>query len=163
MQYNPAKAKRWDPDKEIYQTLEPIIHGLGMSLLELSVYRGKARGAKPGNVQVKIAVLADKTTGISDCSRVHRKIIPLLETFFPGQELSLEVSSPGVDRLIKTGIEFKHYIGFRVKCYCTDISDWINGILLAADEKGITLETDGQKTSLAYEIIGKAQLNVPAA
>ena len=158
MLYTPRGSKPQDDDEALYQSLEPVIQGLGLSLIDLSVYRSKGRAGNPGAVQVKAVVYKEGITGVEDCSRVHRGIIPRLELAFPEKDIYLEVSSPGIDRLIKDGSEFIHYIGRRVKCYCTDISDWTAGVLLAADEKGITLRAEADEKALPYEIIAKARL-----
>jgi ribosome maturation factor RimP len=97
--------------------------------------------------------------GIDDCSRAHRALLPRLELAFPGQDLYIEVSSPGIDRLIKDGAEFAHYMGRGVRCYRTDISDWSAGILEAADEDGIVLKGKEETMRLNYEIIAKAKLD----
>ena len=165
MLYTPRGNKPHE-DQEIYQSLEPVIRGMGMSLIELSVYRGKGRGANQGNVQVRVVVYKEGITGVEDCSRVHRGILPRLELAFPERDIYLEVSSPGIDRIIKDGSEFVHYIGRGVKCYRTDISDWTVGILCAVDEKGIVLRMEDKETGLTselpmeipYEIIAKAKL-----
>ena len=154
MLYTPRGSNTRDADEALYVSLEPVIRGMGMSLIDLSVYRPKSSG----NVQVKIVVYREGVTGVDDCSRVHRGILPRLELAFPERDIYLEVSSPGIDRLIKDGSEFAHYIGRGVKCYRTDISDWTAGILQSMDEKGIVLLTDGAETALSYEIVAKARL-----
>jgi ribosome maturation factor RimP len=126
-----------------------------MVILEFSLGRHK------GNVQVRVVV--DKPgaapLGHNDCIRVHRAIIPRLELAFPGEELSVEVSSPGIDRTIKDGVEMVHHIGRVVRCYCIDGSaDWVAGKLLAADSKGISLETGDGELRLAFQDIAKAKL-----
>jgi len=154
MLYTLRGSNTRDADEALCQSLEPVIRGMGMSLLELSVYRAR----NSGNVQVKAVVYREGITGVDDCSRVHRGILPRLELAFPERDIYLEVSSPGIDRLIKDGSEFVHYIGRGVKCYRTDISDWTAGILQSTDEKGIVLQADGAETALPYEIIAKARL-----
>jgi len=163
MLYTPRGNKTHDADEILYQSLEPVIRGMGMALIDLSVYRGKARGGTSGNVQVRIVVYREGITGVEDCSRVHRGILPRLELAFPERDIYLEVSSPGIDRIIKDGSEFIHYIGRGVKCYRIDISDWTAGILDTVDEKGIVLRIkDKEAESLVeipYEIIAKAKLS----
>jgi ribosome maturation factor RimP len=96
---------------------------------------------------------------LDDCSKAYRAIMPRLELAFSGKDIYLEVTSPGVERLIKDGLEFGHYLGRGVRCYCTDISDWTGGILEFADEKGIVIKTaDGEKR-LEFDIIAKAKLD----
>ena len=113
-----------DPALDLRYKLEPIVKGLGMSLIEVSLYRSKKQGA---SVQIKAVVLAagdgETITGLEDCSRVHRAIMPRLELNFPNEEIYLEVSSPGIDRQIKDGNEFLHYLQRGVRCYCRDRSD----------------------------------------
>ena len=167
MRYN-AKA---DEDVEIVslrQSLETLIAGLGYSLIEMVVSKHR------GSVQIRAVIYeglrsaSDKSIGVAaigvdDCSKVHRTIMPRLELAFEGQEIYLEVSSPGIERLIKDGKEFAHYKGKGVRCYRTDISDWTAGILNSADEKGIELITkDGSLTTLSFDIIAKAKLDSAA-
>ena len=164
MQYKPRSADSQKPDDVLFFSLEPVVRGMGMALIELNLYHGKGRGGNPPSVQVRIIVFRDGATGVDDCSRVHRGILPRLELAFPGQDIYLEVSSPGIDRVIKDGAEFHHYVGKGVKCYRTDISDWTAGILTRMDEKKIVLSLNSGETELPgevdlpYEIIAKAKL-----
>ena len=159
MLYTPRKTENTNPDEVLYLSLEPVIRGMGMNLVELSLFRGKGRGGKPGSVQIKAVVCREGAIGLGDCSRVHYGILPRLELAFPGQDIYLEVSSPGIDRNIKDAGEFTFYIGKAIKCYRTDISDWTAGILKAADEKNIVLRADDGETVVPYEVIAKARLN----
>ena len=152
------KANSRDPDEPLRQALEPVIRGLGMLLIELDVHRSKGRSGKPGSVRIRAVVYREGVIGLEDCSRVHHGIMPRLELAFPAQDLYLEVSSPGIDRLIKEGSEFVHYIGRGVRCYRTDISDWTAGVLASVDEKGIVLRAEGE-INLPFEIIAKARLS----
>ena len=154
MLYTSRGKESRDPDEDIYSSLEPVIHGLGMSLIELDVFRGKS-----GNVQIRAVVYREGTTGIDDCSRAHRAILPRLELAFPEQDVYLEVSSPGIDRNIKNGSEFAHYIGKGVKCYRTDISDWTAGVLCEADEEKILLKGKEGDVIIPLTIIAKAKLS----
>ena len=160
MEYTPQETKNRDPDWLLFQSLEPVTRGMGMALIEFSVFRGKGRGGK-SSAQIRTVVLstAAAVTGLEDCSRVHRGILPRLELAFPGQDLYLEVSSPGIDRIIKDGSEFAHYIGRGVRCYRSDISDWTAGVLRAMDEEKIVLEGEAGEIALPYEIIAKAKLD----
>jgi ribosome maturation factor RimP len=136
----------------LFDALQPLAQGLKLSLIETVVSRHR------GSVQVRIVVYKPGDVGITDCSAFHRAAIPRLELAFPGQDLYVEVSSPGIDRLIKDGGEFRHYIGHAVRCYRTDTSAWSSGTLVSSDETGITLEEKGERFTLAYELIAKARL-----
>lgn len=162
MLYSLLETRDRGQDRELTESLEPVIRGMGMSLIELSVFMRKGHGADAGTAQVKAVVYRSGITGLEDCSRVHRAILPRLELAFPERDIYLEVSSPGIDRIIKEGREFVNYIGQGVKCYRTDIFDWTAGVVMTVDEKKIVLKGKDGETVLPYEIIAKARLNALA-
>jgi len=139
-------------DASLRRQMEEVLDGLQFNLLELAVSRHR------GSVQLRVVIYNGSSISTDDCSKVHRAIMPRLELVFSGQDIYLEVSSPGVDRLIKNGSEFAFYKGRGVRCYRTDISDWTAGILQSADEEGIVLKTADNTVRLEFEIIAKARL-----
>jgi ribosome maturation factor RimP len=139
--------------------MEGILRGLGLELIELTVFRRRGRKGSPGTALVRAVVYKPGVIGLDDCSRAHRAILPRLELAFPDGELQLEVSSPGIDRLIKDGVEFARYRGRRVRCYRTDIAGWSAGIVEAADTGGIVLKGTEGTMRLDYDIIAKAKLD----
>jgi ribosome maturation factor RimP len=135
-----------------------------MSVVETALSRHK------GSAQIRVViyrnsapgVLPRGAIGVDDCSRVHRAILPRLELAFPGGDLYVEVSSPGINRLIRDGAEFACYLGRGLCCYRTDMNDWTAGILRAADTEKITLQvqkTKGETIDLKFDIIAKARLD----
>ncbi|MDR2607702.1 MAG: ribosome assembly cofactor RimP [Treponema sp.] len=163
---------RGKDDNSLLESIRPVVEGLGLDLIEATVSRHR------GSVQIRVVVYRGaaltagisasfparpkekpRPVGIDDCSRVHHAVLPRLELAFPGQELYLEVSSPGIDRLIRDGSEFAHYRGRGIRCYRTDISDWSSGILLSSDEEGIVLRNREGELSIPYSLIAKAKLD----
>jgi ribosome maturation factor RimP len=136
----------------VLDSLEPLARGLGLSLVDLTVSRHK------GSVQIRAVVYRKGDVSLEDCSSFHRAALPRLELAFPGQELYVEVSSPGIDRLIKDGSELRFYIGHGIRCYRTDTSAWFSGVLAGSDEAGIELESGEGRVRLPYGIIAKARL-----
>ena len=147
----------------VKESIAAVLKGLGFSLIELSVSRHK------GTVQIRAVIYNGKSIGTDDCSKVHRAIMPRLELAFKGNEpkpgeglapdVYLEVSSPGIERLIKDTNEFAHYLGRGVRCYRTDITEWTAGILESACKEGITIKKNGEAVKLSFEIIAKAKLD----
>jgi ribosome maturation factor RimP len=83
---------------------------------------------------------------------------------FPGKDLYVEVSSPGIGRVIKDGSEFACYTGRGVRCFRTDISDWYEGILVSCDEEKVVIQGKDGGTEIPYKVIAKAKLyDVPDA
>jgi ribosome maturation factor RimP len=162
----PEHPAKLPPEGLLRDSLEPVAQGMGLSLVELTVSRHK------GSTQIRAVVYKKGIVGIDDCAAFHRASIPRLELAFPGADLYVEVSSPGIDRLIKDGAEFAYYTGRGVRCYRTDISGWSVGILESADETGIVLEEKGAggmdgegkmripgKLRIPYDLIAKAKLD----
>jgi ribosome maturation factor RimP len=159
-------------DDELFASIEPVVKGLGLGLVELSFSRQKS------GVQVRAVVcrgvslfyendlpdgaaedfVEEPAVSIADCARTHRAILPRLELAFPKQELYIEVSSPGIERKIKDGAEFVHYLGRPVSCYRTDISGWASGILMSAGDTDIAIKGKKGMIRLSYGIIAKARL-----
>ncbi|MCL2759411.1 MAG: ribosome assembly cofactor RimP [Treponema sp.] len=152
MQYT-AKSAENKELTSVRESLETVLKGLGFCLVELTISRHR------GSVQIKTVIYNGKPIGTDDCSKVHRAIMPRLELNFEGQDIYLEVSSPGIEKSIKETGEFLYYVGRGVRCYRTDISDWTAGILESADEKGIVLKTKEEVKALSFDIIAKAKLD----
>jgi ribosome maturation factor RimP len=136
-----------------------VVRGLGLALIELDVFRTKARKGLPAGVQVRAVVYKPGALGTDDCSKVHRAILPPLEQAFPGSEFSVEVSTPGINRVVKDGAELAHYRGRGVRLWRTDISDWSAGLLETADEYGITIRSKEGTLRLDYALVAKARLD----
>jgi len=151
-----SQQKHYEETAAVREQLKAVLDGLKYSLLELTISRSR------GSVQVRVVIYNGASIGTEDCTKVHRAIMPRLELAFDKQDVYLEVSSPGVDRLIKEGAEFVHYKGRGVRCYRTDITDWTAGVLESADENGIILKTNNGVESLKYNIIAKAKLDSAA-
>jgi len=147
VRYTPREA---DP---VFDAVMPVIQGLGMSLVEVTVSRHK------GSTQIRVIIYKTGAIGVDNCSRVHRAILPRLELAFPGEDFYVEVSSPGIDRLIKDKAEFRHYIGRGIRCYSRGNSDWVQGILAAAGDEKITLQGKDGSMDLFFADIAKAKLD----
>jgi ribosome maturation factor RimP len=149
----------------LFGELEPVINGLGYALIEMSLYRGGKR-AGTASAQVRLIIggiqsggQANGNIGTTELSQIHRAVLPRLELALEGADLYLEVSSPGINRLIKEGAEFRHYNGMAVKCWLKGAEDWKYGVLRGSDEDKILLETGEGIEELHYETIAKAKLD----
>jgi len=140
-------------DNPFIDPIETVVTGLGMCIVEIAVSRHH------GSVQARIVVYKKEGIGVNDCSKVHRSIQARFELAFPGQDIYLEVASPGVDRNIKDASEFPVFIGRGVTCYRTDISDWTSGIIADADENRVILRARADLVELPYGNIAKAKLD----
>jgi len=140
-------------DAPFLAPVEAVVIGLGMRVVELAVSHHH------GSVQARIIVYKKEGIGVNDCSKVHRSIQARFELTFPGQDIYIEVASPGVERNIKDASEFPVFIGRGVTCYRTDISDWTSGIIADADENRVILRARAGLVELPYGNIAKAKLD----
>lgn len=91
-----------------------------------------------------LCIYIDKPEGVTldDCERFHKAVQPLLEAV---DYDFLEVSSPGVDRPIKTLRDFQKHRGARVEVRLFAPMDGIKlfeGNLTAMDEASVTVALD---------------------
>jgi ribosome maturation factor RimP len=136
--------------------IEPVLARSGHELVELEYAAGRA--------QAVVRIFIDKPAGITvdDCERVSREVAALLDVDDPiPTAYTLEVSSPGFDRVLRTPAHFERFVGSRVfvelKVPRAGRRRY-TGLLQAVSGAGIELEVDKQKVDVPFEEIGKARL-----
>ena len=88
------------------------------------------------------------------CAEISRELSALLDVTPPmGGKYILEVSSPGLERKLTKPQHFKHAIGEKIKFKVIGV-DKGKGTLIAADDKGITVETKHGQESYVYDQLG---------
>lgn len=112
---------------------------------------------------LRITIDSDDGIDIDDCEKVSRAISPLLDEADPiEQNYTLEVSSPGLERTLRTPQHFAACIGeeIEVRLYSPDESGRkaYKGTLISSDDERFTIETDGTKKM--FEISKTAKANV---
>lgn len=140
-----------------YSDCEPIVTGLGYSLVELRIFRTN------GTTQVRVVIAhADSSNpngiGVNDCAKVHRLLLPRLEVILDNQDIYMEVTSPGTERLIKNAAEFVFFVNKFVRVYDTTVSDWVSGKIVRADNGQIILLVDETEKVIPFDNIAKAKL-----
>ncbi len=132
---------------------EQLVAGLGYKLVDLQIIRQKSLWV------VKAVIYNKSGVGIDDCSKVHRVLLSRAEVLLNSQDIQMEVSSPGLNRVIKNAAEFQAFIGENIKVLGVSCSDWLEGELLAADTTGIRVNVSGEQRDIRYADIKKAKLN----
>ncbi len=137
-----------------FSECEPLVRGMGYVLVYLKII--------PQKTVVRInAVIACKdagaSLGVDECSKVHRALLPRLQALLETDQTYMELTSPGTDRNIKNAAEFALFEGREVRVWDKNVSDWISGKILGADETSVALEVEGQERKFRYEEIAKAK------
>lgn len=102
-----------------------------------------------------LRIVIDKDTGIdlNDCEKVNNAIKDMIdEADYIKEQYFLEISSPGIERLLRKDWQLKKYIGeeVEVKQFKKDeygFKDYI-GILKEIDEQTLKIEVDGKEFDL---------------
>ncbi len=132
---------------------EPLVEGFGFKLVNLESVNRK------DGMQFKAVIKSDKGIGIKDCATVHRAILPRLEALTGSQEIAVEVSSPGINRIIKRSVEFYAFIGEDAEIWDSNITDWRKGIIKEVSPKGVLLASESEDILIPFENIKKARCN----
>jgi len=132
---------------------EPLVRGLGYTLVECTIFK------RQGSWQVRVAIASPSGVGISDCSKVHRALLTRLEALLDSRDVFIEVTSPGLDRLIKNASEFAAFTGTGVRIWDMACSDWVFGIIAGSDDTALRLQTQDGELLVPYTRIAKAKLN----
>ena len=137
-----------------YKECSALVEGLGYKLVELHVL--------PQKTTIKInAVIAScdphVDIGVSDCAKVHHALLPRLEALLKTEDTYMELTSPGMERNFRNAAEFSIFTGRTVRVWNKNISDWQSGVIVCSDEKSVTLEDSGEKSTVLFEDIAKAK------
>ncbi len=100
--------------------------------------------------------------GIEDCARVSREVSALFDVEDPiSTAYTLEVSSPGEDRVLRTRAHFDRFVGSRIFVELKVPREGrrrYTGHLRSVTDDGIALEVDRQNVEVRFAEIGKARL-----
>ena len=137
--------------------LEPGIRSLGYELVGVEFQTG----GKGGGL---LRVYIDSENGISseDCQKVSYQVSGLLdvEDPIPGH-YTLEVSSPGLDRLLFRAEDFDRFAGQLVKLrltYPVEGQRKFKGRLVGMRGENVVIEGDEMEISLPFDQIEQARL-----
>ena len=97
---------------------------------------------------------------LTDCERVTRQLQRVLEV--EGLEYGrLEVSSPGLDRVLRKPADFRRFAGAKAEVRLRVPRDGRRrfvGVVRAASDEGVELEVEGALVSFAFSDMDKARL-----
>ncbi len=140
-------------DKDVEAGIETMLGSIGLHLLEFSLSRHK------GAVKVKAIVYSPAGTGTDECAKAYRLILPQVQLAYDTQNPDIEVSSPGIDRIIKSEKEWKAFVGTRVKILKQDSDEWISGALTGYSDGKIEFSSKEGPVAIEISSIAKARLD----
>ncbi len=139
--------------EKLFAELEPLLLEAGLNLVDLSVNR---RG---GSAHVRMTVYSPKGTGTDECAKAHRIAgIKAAEVLAVSDPL-LEVSSPGIDRVLRSAREWSIFKGKGVRVLLRGEEEWLRGCIESVDGEAATLACPGGPRSIGLEAVLKARLD----
>lgn len=145
----------------LMRLMEPPIEALGFELLEIEF----ARAGRGGTLRIYIDRNPDgRASGISvdDCAAVSHAVSRILDADDPIKgHYTLEVSSPGLDRVLSKRAHFERFVGERVFVELKlpiEGRRRFAGTLKSVLGEAIVVEVDGRAHELPLDRIQKARL-----
>jgi ribosome maturation factor RimP len=140
--------------------IEPVVASLGLELFDLEITgAGRAR-------VLRVVVDRDGGVDLDAITAATEAISPELDAIAPDAGIglagpyALEVSSPGLERPLRRAEHFRRAIGTTVSVKTRDAAGTARrrrGVLLAADDYAITLESDGATERIGYPDVTQAR------
>ncbi len=134
--------------------VEPILKDRGARLVQLEF--------KSSTLTIMIEGADGSRMGVDDFADISRELSPVLEVEdpIPGA-YRLEISSPGIDRPLKTAEDFQKYAGFDTKIEVNPPIDGqkrFRGVVMGEKDGFVTIKTEEDEIQLELARIAKAKL-----
>ena len=139
---------------------EPELQGLGYELVEVEFSPGP--GGRTLRFYIDRPGETDAGIDAEDCASVSHALLDSIEADdpLPG-DYSIEVSSPGLDRVLRTPQHFARYVDNRVKVELRAPRDGrkrYTGMLRRVDGDSIEMDVDNFSVSIRLAEISRARL-----
>lgn len=142
-------------EQDIEKVIMQLVQEKNLEIVELNFYKSQ-------NDYV-IRLFIDKEKGgitVEECSSIHKNILIFLEEKqFRDGRYSLEVSSPGLDRPLKTKKDFWRVCGREVVCYLSENIEGKKehqGTIQNVLEDVLEVQTKSGLVAIPFKIINKA-------
>lgn len=141
--------------ESLFTQIDETLSGKGFRLVDLNIAQ------KNRNVFVRVVLYRAEGFTLKDCESIHKTLFPLVEKEIPeGRDLSMEVTSPGIDRVLKSEREYLLFKGKKVLLFLKTGGEPLSATLTDADESRVFIMLeDGSSAELTYGEIQKAKLN----
>jgi ribosome maturation factor RimP len=136
--------------------IEPLVGNLGYELVDLEFSGGHGSGL------LRVFIDRAEGVGIEDCERVSREVSALLDVHDPiPSAYRLEVSTPGLDRVLRTPAHFARFAGARIEVELAVAREGrrrYTGRLAHSGDSGFELTVDGTPVPVSYAEVLRARL-----
>lgn len=150
--------KREHIETMISQEVERIISGTALELVDVEYVREK-------NWYLRVFIDKEGGVDLEDCQAVSEKLSKVLDEKDPIQEnYLLEVSSPGLDRILKKDKDFVRYAGRTVDIHFfqpyNGKKDLAADLVGKGEDGKLTVRVDGNEEILDMKTISQVRLHI---
>jgi ribosome maturation factor RimP len=144
-------------DEELFQLTAGVVGEMGYTLV------GVEDVAEHGRRIFRFTIDQPLGVRVRDCERVSRELSDLLDAEFAfDAQYCLEVSSPGLDHVLKTEREYAHFVGRSARLVLREQIGGTNVIVgtlagVLAGDLTITTE-DGEEITISLSAVASARL-----
>jgi len=145
-------------NKRVEEVVLPVLEELGLELVEVQFRREQSGWV--------LRLIIDKPDGINldDCAVASRELSQLLDIEdFIDRAYNLEVSSPGLDRPLKSMVDFHRFIGRKAKIKTIEPiagEHVFIGKIQQTEGESIVLEIGGREVVIPFLQVAKARLEL---
>jgi ribosome maturation factor RimP len=149
--------------EQLRELIAPVCVDAGYELVDIEYKSGGGRGALL-RVYIDYAAELNKSISFEDCEKLSRELSAILDVEDPiVNKYSLEVSSPGIDRPLRTPEHFRRFVGQEAKVSLREGLDGrrnFTGLLVEVSETGssVTINVDGNQFELPIADVSSAKL-----
>ena len=142
------------PMEEIRALLQSVADGMGVELVDVEFKQGH-------NPSLTAYIDTEDGVDLDTCEKYHRAIDEALDALDPtfGEPYTLNVSSPGLDRPLKTQRDFDRCLGEKVEVRLFAPlrgKKYLEGVLVGFDGNNVRLEAE--KGEISLELSRVAQI-----
>ncbi len=152
-------AQKKNTAQLVRELVEPTVNQLGYRIWDVEY------GKIGTELHLEITIDSDNGIDIEDCEKVHRAIDPIIDEADPIEEFyHLDVSSPGIERSIRTEEHYEKCMGKTVSLKlfaAVDGKKSVIGTLSSFDRDAdavVVLERSGKEYSIERKLISKANI-----
>jgi ribosome maturation factor RimP len=152
-----------DIPPKLLSLVEPIVRDHGLEVVDAGILRGGGRA--------RVRLVVDTPAGdgrvlVDTCARVSREVGHSLDALdlIPGSYL-LEVTSPGIDRVLARELDFERAVGRKVELETREPQDGrrrFRGRLVRFEHGIAHLELEAGSAAIPFEQVARARAFHPA-
>lgn len=144
--------------QSVEELVEPVLSSEGLELVDVQ-YQKEGKSWR-----LKIFIDKEGGVAIEDCARVSRQVADLIEVEnIIGADHTLEVSSPGLDRPLKTKRDFLRFKGRKIQAATFSPLNGqrkFKGVIKDFHEETLHLQTQMGLVKILLDNIAKARLEI---